>query len=58
MSITRAFDFITPPPTRSLSKPRTSGLTMVIDQGLGMAAQQDGVVAQAGVDALPKILGK
>jgi phosphosulfolactate synthase len=41
MSITRAFDFITPPPTRSLTKPRKSGFTMVIDQGLGMGAQQD-----------------
>jgi phosphosulfolactate synthase len=41
MSIARAFDFITPPPQRSLTKPRTSGLTMVIDQGLGMSAQQD-----------------
>lgn len=41
MSITRAFDFITPPPERSLTKPRKSGLTMVIDQGLGIEAQRD-----------------
>jgi phosphosulfolactate synthase len=41
MTIARAFDFIRPPPKRSLTKPRSSGLTMVIDQGLGMAAQQD-----------------
>src|ERR1700731_1694406 len=41
MSITRAFDFIAPPPARSLTKPRKSGLTMMIDQGLGMAAQRD-----------------
>ena len=41
MSIVRAFDFIAPPPQRSLIKPRTSGLTMVIDHGLGMAAQRD-----------------
>jgi phosphosulfolactate synthase len=41
MSITRAFDFIAPPAQRSLTKPRASGLTMVIDQGLGMAAQRD-----------------
>lgn len=41
MAIARAFDFISPPPERSLAKPRTSGFTMVIDQGLGMAAQRD-----------------
>jgi phosphosulfolactate synthase len=41
MTIERAFDFITPPPARSLTKPRKSGLTMVIDAGLGMAAQRD-----------------
>jgi phosphosulfolactate synthase len=41
MAIARAFDFITQPPGRSLSKPRASGLTMVIDQGLGLAAQRD-----------------
>src|SRR5258708_22158665 len=41
MAIARAFDFITPPPGRSLTKPRASGLTMVIDQGLGLAAQRD-----------------
>lgn len=41
MSIARAFDFIAPPPQRSWTKPRSSGFTMVIDQGLGMAAQQD-----------------
>src|SRR5260370_35131528 len=41
MAIARAFDFITQPPGRSLTKPRASGLTMVIDQGLGLAAQRD-----------------
>jgi phosphosulfolactate synthase len=41
MAIARAFDFIAAPPQRSLTKPRSSGLTMVIDQGLGMAAQRD-----------------
>src|SRR5260370_39859392 len=41
MAIARAFDFIAPPPARSLNKPRASGLTMVIDQGLGLAAQRD-----------------
>jgi phosphosulfolactate synthase len=41
MAVTRAFDFIAPPPERSLTKPRACGYTMVIDQGLGMAAQRD-----------------
>jgi phosphosulfolactate synthase len=41
MPVARAFDFITPPPERSPTKPRKSGLTMMIDQGLGMAFQRD-----------------
>ena len=41
MASGRAFDFITPPPERSLVKPRKSGLTMMIDQGLGVAFQRD-----------------
>jgi phosphosulfolactate synthase len=41
MASARAFDFITPPPERSLAKPRRSGLTMMIDQGLGVAFQRD-----------------
>jgi phosphosulfolactate synthase len=41
MSVERAFKFITPPAERSLTKPRKSGLTMMIDQGLGMAFQRD-----------------
>jgi phosphosulfolactate synthase len=41
MSAARAFDFITPPPERSLTKPRKSGLTMMVDQGLGVAFQRD-----------------
>jgi phosphosulfolactate synthase len=41
MSAARAFDFIAPPPERSLTKPRKRGLTMMIDQGLGVAFQRD-----------------
>jgi len=41
MSAPRAFDFIASPPERSLTKPRKRGLTMMIDQGLGMAFQRD-----------------
>jgi phosphosulfolactate synthase len=41
MTIVRPFDFITPPPQRSLTKPRTRGLTMVIDAGIGVAAHRD-----------------
>src|SRR5882757_2970603 len=41
MSAPRAFDFIASPPERSLTKPRKRGLTMMIDQGLGMASQRD-----------------
>ncbi len=42
-----AFDFVTPPPERSLTKPRKSGLTMMIDQGLGAAFQKDLLEAAA-----------
>jgi phosphosulfolactate synthase len=41
MAVVRGFDFITPPAERSLTKPRSSGLTMLIDQGLGVAFQRD-----------------
>jgi phosphosulfolactate synthase len=41
MSVQRAFDFIPSPPERSLTKPRKRGLTMMIDQGLGLALQRD-----------------
>jgi phosphosulfolactate synthase len=41
MASDRAFDFIAAPPERSLAKPRRSGLTMMIDQGLGVAFQRD-----------------
>jgi phosphosulfolactate synthase len=41
MASARPFDFITPPSERSLSKPRKGGLTMMIDQGLGIAFQRD-----------------
>jgi phosphosulfolactate synthase len=41
MASDRAFDFVAPPPERSLTKPRQSGFTMMIDQGLGAAFQRD-----------------
>ena len=41
MSVERAFKFVTPAAERSLTKPRKSGLTMMIDQGLGTAFQRD-----------------
>lgn len=41
MSIARGFDFIAPPATRSSTKPRQCGLTMMIDQGLGVGYQRD-----------------
>jgi phosphosulfolactate synthase len=42
-----AFDFVTAPPERSLKKPRKSGFTMMIDQGLGAAFQKDLLEAAA-----------
>lgn len=35
------FDYISPPAARSTAKPRTRGLTMMIDQGLAAGAQAD-----------------
>ena len=41
MTAARAFDFVAPPPRRSFTKPRKNGLTMMIDQGLGIGYQRD-----------------
>ncbi len=37
----RPFEFVPLPPERSLTKPRGSGLTMIVDWGVGLAAQRD-----------------
>lgn len=38
---TEPFDFVTLPAQRSTEKPRTSGLTMLIDDGIGLGYQRD-----------------
>lgn len=45
--MSHAFAFVDLPPSRSSVKPRLRGLTMMIDQGLGVAQQRD-LVATAG----------
>ncbi|MDX1434223.1 MAG: phosphosulfolactate synthase, partial [Gammaproteobacteria bacterium] len=37
----RPFDFIELPPVRSVDKPRSNGLTMMIDWGLGLRRLED-----------------
>jgi phosphosulfolactate synthase len=41
MTIRRPFDFLPLPAARSTAKPRRTGLTMMIDAGLALGAQQD-----------------
>ena len=41
MTFRRPFDFLPLPAARSTEKPRRSGLTMMIDDGMPLAAQRD-----------------